>query len=327
MRILITGCSGYIGSCLSNYFKEKKEVFFLDKDFPKKFTKIKKNFFKCNLNNLKTTETIIEKIKPDVIVHLAAKSTVNEKIRKNDYISNNTIATKNLIKVMNKFNVRNIIFSSTAAVYDKSRKLLKENYRLKPISNYGKSKLLAEKEIINNKKINFIILRFFNVAGSINKSSIGEFHEPETHLIPVSVFRAINDKSINIFGSNYKTIDGTCVRDYVHVKDICSAIKKSIFYIKKKKSFIINIGSGGGTSNKKVILTLNKILRKKIKTVFLNKRKGDQPILVCDINKAKKLLNWKPKFSKINNILKDEINWSKFLIKKKLIRKYLSVQK
>ena len=327
MRILITGCSGYIGGCLSNYFNKKKNFFFLDKDFPKRFIKIKKNFFKCNLNNLKKTEGIIGKIKPDVIVHLAAKSTVNEKIKKSDYISNNIIATKNLIKVMNKLNIRNIIFSSTAAVYDKSRKLLKENYRLKPISNYGKSKLLAEKEIINNKKINFIILRFFNVAGSINKSSIGEFHEPETHLIPVSVFRALNNNSINIFGSNYKTVDGTCVRDYVHVKDICSAIKKSIYYVKKNRSLIINIGSGGGTSNKKVISTLSKIIKKKIKTVFLNKRKGDQPILVCNIDKAKKSLNWEPKFSKIHNILKDEINWSKFLIKNKLIRKYLSVQK
>ena len=145
MRILITGCSGYIGGCLSNYLKKEKNLFFLDKDFPKRFIKIKKNFFKCNLNNLKKTEGIIKKIKPDVIVHLAAKSTVNEKIKKSDYISNNIIATKNLIKVMNKLNIRNIIFSSTAAVYDKSRKLLKENYRLKPISNYGKSKHLAER--------------------------------------------------------------------------------------------------------------------------------------------------------------------------------------
>ena len=327
MKILITGCSGYIGSCLSNYLSKTKELFFLDKDFPKNFTNIKKNFFKCNLNNLKKTKVIIGKIKPDVIVHLAAKSTINEKIKKSEYISNNIIATKNLIKVMNNLNIRNMIFSSTAAVYDKSGKLLKENYRLKPISSYGKSKLLAEKEIIGNKNINFIILRFFNVAGSINKNSIGEFHEPETHLIPVSVFRALNNNSINIFGSNYKTADGTCVRDYVHVKDICSAIKKSIYYIKKNRSLILNIGSGCGTSNKKVISSLSKIIEKKIETIFLNKRKGDQPTLVCNIDKAKKSLNWKPKFSKIDNILKDEIKWSKFLIKNKFVRKYLSVQK
>ena len=113
----------------------------------------------------------------------------------------------------------------------------------------------------------------------------------------------------------------------MHVKDICSAIRRSIFYVKKNKSLVINIGSGEGTSNKDVILTLKKIINKKIKTVFLNKRKGDQPALVCNIEKAKKQLKWKPRFSKIDNILKDEIKWSKFLIKKKLIRKYLSVQK
>lgn len=327
MKILITGCSGYIGSCLSNYLKTKDKIYFLDKNKPKKILKIKKNFFKCNLNNYKKTEMVIKRLKPDVVVHLAAKSTVNDRIKKSSYISNNVKATKNLLKAMNKFKVNKIIFSSTAAVYNANRKLIKENYHLKPISNYGKTKLFAEKEIIKNKKINYVILRFFNVAGSIVEKSIGEFHNPETHLIPVSVFRAIKNKSINIFGSNYKTNDGTCVRDYVHVKDICLAIKKSIFYLKKKKSLTINIGSGQGTSNKRVLITLAKILNQKINIIFLKKRKGDQPILVCSINKAKKKLKWKPRYSKIENILQDEISWSNFLIKKNINRKYLSVQK
>ena len=249
MKILITGCSGYIGSCLSNYLKIKGKIYFLDKDRPRSFTNIKKNFFKCNLNNLKNTERVIRKIRPDVVIHLAAKSTVNHKIKKSSYILNNIKATKNLIKAMNKFDVNKIIFSSTAAVYNENKKLIKENDYLKPISNYGKTKIIEEKEIIKNKKINFIFLRFFNVAGSLTNSSIGEFHNPETHLIPISVFSALKNKSINIFGSNYKTSDGTCIRDYVHVKDICSAIEKSIFYFKKKKSLVVNIGSGKGTSN------------------------------------------------------------------------------
>ena len=327
MKILITGCSGYIGSCLSNYFKKKNQIYFLDKKKPKKFVKIKKNFFKCNLNNLKKTEKVIEKIRPEIIIHLAAKSTVNDKIKKSSYISNNVKATKNLIKAMNKFNVKKIIFSSTAAVYDANSKLINENHLLKPLSNYGKTKLFAENEIIKNKKINHIILRFFNVAGSMDNNSIGEFHNPETHLIPVSVFRALKNKSINLFGKNYKTKDGTCIRDYIHIKDICSAIEKSIFYLNKKKSLIINIGSGEGISNKNVLHTLAKILNKKIKISLLKKRKGDQPVLVCSIYKAKKILKWKPRFSKIENILKSEINWSNFLIKKNITRKYISVQK
>ncbi len=327
MKILITGCSGYIGSCLSNYLKIKGKIYFLDKDRPKSFTNIKKNFFKCNLNNLKNTERVIKKIRPDVVIHLAAKSTVNHKIKKSSYILNNIKATKNLIKAMNKFDVNKIIFSSTAAVYNENKKLIKENDYLKPISNYGKTKLFAEKEIIKNKKINYIILRFFNVAGSLTNSSIGEFHNPETHLIPISVFSALKNKSINIFGSNYKTSDGTCIRDYVHVKDICSAIEKSIFYFKKKKSLVVNIGSGKGTSNRRMLVTLSKITKKKVKISFLKKRKGDQAILVCSIDKAKKILKWKPRYSKIENILKDEISWSNFLIKKNINRKFLSVQK
>ena len=327
MKILITGCSGYIGSCLSNYFKKKNQIYFLDKKKPKKFVNIKKNFFKCNLNNLKKTEEVIEKIRPEIIIHLAAKSTVNDKIKKSSYISNNIKATKNLIKAMNKFNVKKIIFSSTAAVYDANSKLINENHLLKPLSNYGKTKLFAENEIIKNKKINHIILRFFNVAGSMDNNSIGEFHNPETHLIPVSVFRALKNKSINLFGKNYKTKDGTCIRDYIHIKDICSAIEKSIFYLNKKKSLIINIGSGEGISNKNVLHTLAKILNKKIKISLLKKRKGDQPVLVCSIYKAKKILKWRPRFSKIENILKSEINWSNFLIKKNITRKYISVQK
>ena len=326
-KILITGSSGYIGSCLSNYLKDQKNIYLIDKVNPKKFDK--KNFFfiKCDLNNTEKLEKVLRKIKPEIIIHLAAKSTVNEKIDKNKYIDNNIKATKNLIKVMLKLKINKIIFSSTAAVYDRNLKFLKEKHSLKPISNYGKSKLIAEKMIKKNKKIKYVILRFFNVSGCITNPLIGEFHNPETHLVPISVFRTIKKNFVNIFGNNYPTKDGTCIRDYVHVKDICSAIKKSIFFLKKNNSLIVNIGGGKGTSNLEVLKRLKRITNKDVKINFLDKRKGDHPFLVCNINKANTLLGWKPKFSKIDNILRDEIRWSNFLIKKNIIRKYQSVQK
>ena len=312
MKILITGCSGYIGSCLSNYFKKKNQIYFLDKKKPKKFVKIKKNFFKCNLNNLKKTEKVIEKIRPEIIIHLAAKSTVNDKIKKSSYISNNIKATKNLIKAMNKFNVKKIIFSSTAAVYDANSKLINENHLLKPLSNYGKTKLFAENEIIKNKKINHIILRFFNVAGSMDNNSIGEFHNPETHLIPVSVFRALKNKSINLFGKNYKTKDGTCIRDYIHVSDISEIHYKVLFNINKYKiSTILNCGYGKGLSVYDVIKEFKKYANTNLKIIKFPNRSGDMVKIIGDNSKLKKFIKWRPKFGKLNKIVKSCIIWEK----------------
>ena len=326
-KLLITGSSGYIGSCLNAYLKKRYKIYLLDQIKPKKFNRINlKNFYKCDLKNSKQLDRILQKIKPDLIIHLAAKSTVNEKINKKNYFSNNLVATRNLVKSMNKYKINNIIFSSTAAVYDKNKKSIHENFKLKPISNYGNSKLQAEKTIMKNNKLNYVILRFFNVSGCLKKPLIGEFHNPETHLIPISVFKSIKEKNINIFGKNYKTKDGTCIRDYVHIKDICTAIEKSKNYLKKNRSTILNIGGGCGVSNKNVIKNLEKILNKNVKVKYLEKRKGDQAVLVCNITKAKNLIKWKPKNSKIHNILKDEIMWSQFLIKQKINRKYLSVQ-
>ena len=153
---------------------------------------------------------------------------------------------------------------------------------------------------------------------------IGEFHNPETHLIPVSVTKALKNRTINIFGNNYPTKDGTCIRDYIHIKDICLAIKNSENYLKneKLKSLILNIGNGKGISNNQILLNLKKILKKNIKIKYLERRSGDQSFLVCNIKNAKKLIKWTPKNSRISKILKDEIKWANFLIKKKINRNF-----
>ena len=326
-KILITGSSGYIGGCLSKFLKKKFDVFTLDKKEKKNFIKKDKNFFICNILNKNKLEKILIKVKPDVVVHLAGKSTVNENIKENKYYLDNVKATSNLIDLMEKLNIKNIIFSSTAAVYAKKKNKIKETDKLGPISSYGKTKLDVEKLLKKNKKIKHVILRFFNVASSLTKPLVGEFHNPETHLIPVSVFKAIKGYKINIFGKNYPTKDGTCVRDYIHVRDICTAIYKSINYFKKKKNLTINIGNGKGITNREILLNLSKILNKKINYQFLHRRKGDHPYLICNISKAKRKINWTPKYSKVNIILNDEIKWSKYLIKNNFIRKFTNVQK
>ena len=329
-RILITGASGYIGSCLNNFIYKNSQVYCLDKKPLNIWTIInKKKFYICNLLNKKKLKKIIKNIMPDVVIHFAATSTVNEKISYNKYYQNNVKATKNLIEVMNELKIKKIIYSSTAAVYDKKRRRIIEKDKLNPISKYGKSKLKAEEIIKKNKKIKHIILRFFNVSSSISKPIIGEYHNPETHLIPIAVSSATENKTINLFGNDYPTKDGTCIRDYIHIKDICLAIQKSIVYLKNtnSKSLILNIGNGKGISNKEIISSLQKILKKRINVKFLKRRKGDQAFLVCDIKKAKKFIKWNPRSSTTTKILKDEINWTKFLVKKFFKRKIMHVQK
>ena len=328
-KILLTGSSGYIGSCFNAIFHKKLDIYCLDQTKPNFFSNFKKkNFFKCNLLNKKKLENIIYKVKPDIIIHLGAQSTVNEKIKWSNYYRNNIKATKNLIEIMNKFNVRKLIFSSTASVYRAKKKKLSENDQLKPSSKYGKSKMLAENLIMKNKDINHIILRFFNVSSAIRKPIIGEFHDPETHLIPVSITKIFNDEVIEIFGNNYKTKDGTCERDYIHIKDICNAIYNSInLLLKKNNNYLFNIGNGKTISNLEIIKSLEKIFKKKIKFKFSHKRSGDNPRLFCDTKKAKKMINWNSKNSEITKIIKDEVYWYKFLVKNKIKRKLLSEQK
>ena len=318
-NILITGGAGYIGSCLALYLKKKYRITILDK-------KKSKNLINtCNLLDLKKLNHILNKDKPKLIIHLAAQSLVDETINKKKYYQNNILATKNLITTMKKHNLTNLIFSSTAAVYKYSGKILNENNTIEPKSTYAKTKLRCEK-IIKDSKINSIILRFFNVCSSlkINNKIIGEFHNPETHLIPTIVYKNLLQKKFYIYGNNYKTQDGTCIRDYIHIKDICSAIDKSINYLfrNNKKFQIINIGSSSRNTNLETLQEIEKIT--KIKNIYTieDRRKGDVDLLVCSNSKAKKLLNWQPKNSAIKKIIKDEILWVKHLIKNKQFRKF-----
>jgi len=304
--ILLTGCSGYIGQCLETYFNNK-ELIITDKNKPK--YKTEKEFYKIDLLEKEKLKNIFNSKKINTVIHLAGKSLVDEKTEYKDYFRNNVIATRNLLNVMKTFKVKNIVFSSTASVYKASMKIVNENSKLEPISKYSKTKLMCEKLIRKNCE-NFITLRFFNVASSMPKLKRGENHKPETHLIPSFIQCALKNKNLRINGKNYKTKDGTCVRDYVHIKDICSAIKSSVKVIKNKKQ-VINIGTNKGFSILEVIEKISKVSKKKIKFKYYKRRKGDSPFLVSNFNKSKKVLRWKPINSNLNKIIKDEILWQK----------------
>lgn len=323
-KILITGGSGFIGSCFAKYLKKKYKIFTLDKKNKNPFLKEKSIVhIKCDICNYIKLKKKIQIIKPNIIVHLAAQSTIDfiDK-KKNSYLKNNIIGTTNIVKISNDFKVEKFIFASTAAVYKYKNINLTEKDKILPNNIYGKTKRINEKYIIssfNGSYTKYCILRFFNVCSSLHME-IGEFHNPETHLIPKVINSLIFNKKITIYGNNFKTTDGTCVRDYIHIKDIVRGIEKSIKYLNKNKSGIFNLGSGYGNSVLKIIEHGSKIVRKKPITKLDIKRKGDVEKLICSISKARNNLKWSPKYSNINTIIKDEIKWQLFLKRQKLRR-------
>ena len=307
MVILITGVNGYIGKSL---------FFFLQKKYPnicgvdKKIDFIRPNFYKCNLNNKYKLQKLIKIIKPTHIIHLAGESLVDNKINKKKYYINNIIATRNLIFLSKKINIKKIIFASTASVYKSTNIKLKETSRIDPISNYSKSKLVSE-QIIKKSSLSSVILRFFNVCSSIKNLEVGELHNPETHLIPTLLYKIIFQIPFYLYGSDYSTKDGSCIRDYIHIEDICVAIDKSLFFKSKNKFTIFNLGNGKGFSIFKIIKKSEKLLKKKLKIIIINRRLGDTASLVCDNSKARKYLKWYPIKSSLQNIIKDEVSWIK----------------
>ena len=310
-KILITGSEGYIGSCLFKYLKSKKKykITGIDKKIGKNSDTIK-----IDLLNKTKISNLIKKIKPELIIHLAGYSTVDNINKKNLYIDNNIKATKNLLDVMKLLNIENIIFSSTAAVYkyQNHNKPFSELSATKPNNIYGLSKLKSEEIIKKNKNINYLIFRFFNVCSAINNLYVGERHKPETHLIPLTINNFLKKKNIKIYGNNYNTYDGTCIRDYIHIKDICNAFEKGIYFLKKKNSSVINLGTAKGTSVLQIIKSIKTILRNnKSKIETISKRKGDVPSLVCKNLRAKNKLKWVPINSNLKKIIKDEINWQR----------------
>lgn len=319
MKILITGSSGYIGSCLYETIKYKHEVYCIDKH-----ASDKKNFLKSDLNNFKKILNYLKNKKIDIIIHLAGQSTIDSINKKKKYIQNNIVATKNLVRISKILKIDKIIFASTAAVYKNSGKLLSEKSKVDPKNIYASTKMQCEniiKKEFSKKNKSYVVFRFFNVCGSLYEFKTGEMHEPETHLIPLLIKKILRGEKFKIYGANYKTKDGTCVRDYIHIKDLCDAHIKAIKYINRKNLHkVLNLGSSKGYSVLDVIHQALKIVKNsKFNYEYTYKRLGDLSYLVCSIKKASNLLRWKPKNSSLKKILISEIKWQIYLKNKKKI--------
>ncbi len=320
MKFLVTGGAGYIGSHMVKFLLSKNhEVTVYDNlSSGKLINKDKINFIKVDLINLKKIDQLMSKEKFDAVFHFAALSIVSESEKKpKKYYLNNVLGTKNLINTMIKYNINNLIFSSSASVYGapKTKKIL-ETHKMNPMSEYGRNKKEIEKILIQiGKKKNFksISFRYFNAAGADESAEIGENHKPETHLIP-KILKSIKrkQKKVYVYGNSYKTMDGTCIRDFIHVNDIVRAHYYGLKKFNQKKCILnYNIGSGRGYSVLEIIKSIEKVTKVKLKIVFKKKRKGDPPILVADCKKILKHLKWKPKYKSINKIIFTAWQWHK----------------
>ena len=318
MKVLITGSNGYIGSCLFNFLIKKNfQVLGIDKNINNSFVNGKQ--VKCNILNYAKTKNIIKNYRPDTIIHLAGESTLDNIKEVNKYKKNNIEVTVNIAKICKYLVIKKLIFSSTAAVYKESKKPIVESFIKKPNNIYGKTKLIAENKLIKilrKTETKFIIFRFFNVCSSLG--NVGENHSPETHLVPLITQKFYERKKILIYGNNFKTKDKTCIRDYIHIKDVCNAFLKAIYFFKKgKKKFIIfNLGSNKGFS----ILELLNFFINEIKFSYIKKRLGDNDKLICDSVKARKILKWSPADFTSKKIFNNEIKWHKHLISKGIKR-------
>ena len=319
--ILITGGAGYIGShTVLNLIEntDYKIIIFdnLENGHIETINTLceintdKIIFEKGDLRNIEDIENVFNKYSIDGVIHFAAFALVEESVKNpSKYYRNNIYGTLNLLDTMIKHNVKRIVFSSTCATYGDivGQTPIDEKHPQNPINPYGYSKLAVERIMDDYDKaygLKSIRLRYFNVAGADEKGRIGEWHEPETHLIP-NILKANDNKVFTIFGNDYETRDGTCIRDYVNVLDLAEAHRLSYEYlIKENKTDVFNVGTGEGYSVKEVFEACERVLNKKIPVEIKGRRAGDPAVLYADIGKVKSILDWKSEKSLEDNIKK-----------------------
>ncbi len=315
-KVLITGGAGYIGSkIVTDLINKKLKVYVIDNLSTgyKYLINKKSRFYKYDIADKIKIQKIIKKFDIDSVIHCAAYTNVKESETKpKKYFLNNVNKTETFLNSLENTSVRNIIYSSTCAVYGKIKKKVNEKSKLKPDNYYGKTKVLAEKLIIRYSKknnLNYAILRFFNVGGSDLKNRIGCVKNNNQLLKNFSEEIKKKTYKLKIFGNNYKTIDGTCVRDFIHVSDL----SKIHFLILKKisknnKSYILNCGYGKGYSILNIKDMFEKIINKKLDAYIKPRRKGDIPYMVADNSRLKNILKFRNNYD-MYDIVSSSLKW------------------
>jgi UDP-glucose 4-epimerase len=313
VKIFVTGGAGYVGSiCVEHLLDRGDEVIVFDNlsEGHRQSVDPRAVFIEGDLNNPESIAGAIETSGPSAVMHFAASALVGESmVKPGQYFHNNVCGGLNLLRVMVENGVKQIVFSSSCATFGIPNKVpIDESMPQNPINPYGESKLMFEKILRWFNRIHdlkFVTLRYFNVAGA--SANFGEVHRPETHLIPRMLQVALGKlPHVEIFGTDFDTPDGTCIRDYVHVLDLAAA---HMLALSAQRSDSFNLGSGGGTSVKEVLNACRKVSGLNIPTVEKGRRAGDPPRLVASSEKARRELNWNPKYASIEAIVESAWRW------------------
>ena len=321
--ILVTGGAGYIGShCVLELLKQKYEVIVFDNlstghietvNTLRKYGNI--SFYQGDLLNPPDLDKVFKENDISAVIHFAAFSQVGESVKNpQKYYVNNLVGTINLLNSMIENNVKKIVFSSTAATYGEPKYTpIDENHPQIPINTYGQTKLMIERIMDDYDRaygLKSVRLRYFNVAGADSENRIGEWHIPETHLIP-NILKStfLNTKTLEMYGSDYDTKDGTCIRDYINVEDLAQAHILALNYLNKGgETDFFNLGTNEGNSVKEVFKICEEVTGKKIDVKICDRREGDPAILVADNSKAKKVLDWNP-YKDLKYSIKTAYDW------------------
>ena len=321
MTILVTGGAGYIGShSVLTLQNAGYEVIVLDnlvyghQDLVEKVLQAK--LIIGDTCDRALLRQVFSQYKIDAVMHFAAYAYVGESVTKPaKYYQNNVVGTLTLLEAMLEAGVNNFVFSSTCATYGVPDSVpIKEEQPQNPINPYGATKLMVERMLQDfDRAYDFrsVCLRYFNAAGADPEARLGEDHNPETHLIPLVLQTALGHReSISIFGTDYDTPDGSCVRDYIHILDIAQAHILALEYLLNDgKTDVFNLGNGNGFSVKQVIETARKVTGKEIKVQMSDRRPGDPPILVGSGAKARNILGWQPQYSNLEDIIAHAWQW------------------
>lgn len=321
MVVLVCGGAGYIGSHAVRALLAKGEEVIVVDNLLTGFSQSlppEAVFYKKDIRDFFALDAVFAKHDIDAVMHFAASSQVGESVeRPLYYFNNNVYGMQVLLEAMLRHNVKRLVFSSTASVYGAPDKIpITEDASTVPTSPYGESKLFMEKImhwVSSANGINYVSLRYFNVAGAMEGGVIGEAHSPETHLIPIILQVPLKQRErLTVFGDDYNTPDGTCLRDYIHVSDLVDAHILALDHLRQNnKSDCFNLGNGQGFSVKEMIEAAERVVGEKIPYTVGKRRAGDPDQLVASSEKAGKILGWKPKYTSVEDIIRTAWAWHK----------------